>query len=325
MYGMRNLNTRYAYFQSPIRTNRRKSKLRNRVIIIGLIALAILFIVQTPRQVQTAFHFGAAATPSPSPSPIQDPNLATAIQPLIPTDNGDFAIVVRSLNDDTHNYFFQSTRPFPSASLYKLFLLAAAFREINQGTIDLDTTISADVDDLSERLGGVDFGYEDATGTISYPIESCLDRVARLSDNFCALMLADKIGWDTVQKEADILGASNTTIKSPITTTPADMSNFLQKLYQGQVVDATASAKIVQLMTTSHSKDRIPSLLPQELKIAHKTGELSRVRHDVGIIFLASNPYLIVMMSENLKGEDTAIDTMANISKVVYDYFAELP
>jgi hypothetical protein len=93
--------------------------------------------------------------------------------------------------------------------------------------VKVDTTISADVDDLSERLGGVDFGYEDATGTISYPIESCLDRVARLSDNFCALMLADKIGWDTVQKEADILGASNTTIKSPITTTaPASLASF---------------------------------------------------------------------------------------------------
>lgn len=295
-----------------------------KILIFIICAVGLVFFFRSLPRVETVFNFGAKSTSKPSPTPVQDPKLASLIQPLIPQDNGDFAVVVKSLRDDQHNYFYKNNRSFPSASLYKLFLLSATYRKIGGQQLSLDTQLSSNTDYLTERLGGVDFGYQDITGQINYTVEECLDRIARLSDNFCAVMLSDKIGWDTIQTEATQLGATQTVIKDPIITSPDDIGLFLMSLYQGKVVDATASAKIVDLLTTSYSKSRIPALLPQGLKIAHKTGELSRVRHDAGIVYLASNPYLIVMMSENLKGEDTAIDSMANISKAVYDYFVGL-
>lgn len=316
---MRNLNTSYPSYRS-----RRSYKRRSyRPLILILICFLILIIFG--RSNTQTLLTSSASSLKPSPSPKQDPGLATVIQPLIPTDNGDFAIVVRDLSGSQHNYFFQSSRAFPAASLYKLFLISAAYRQMDSGRIDPRTTLQADVGYLSDRLGGTEFGYEDVTDVVSYSVGDCLDRIARLSDNFCAVMLADKVGWDTVQSEASLLGASHTIIKDPITTTPDDVALYLNKLFNHQVVDATASAKIVDLLTSNYSHDRIPSLLPDGLKIAHKTGELSRVRHDAGIVYLDRHPYLIVMMSENLSGEDTAVDSMANISKAVYDYFAKLP
>lgn len=320
---MQNLNSRYRNYYPRERKPKSPISWRALIIVFSVIGLFILF--RALPRVETVFNFGTKSISKPSPSPLQDPKLAELIQPLIPTDNGDFAVLVKSLRDDRHNYFYQSNRSFPSASLYKLFLLSATYRRISTHSLELGTQLTSNTDYLTDRLGGVDFGYEDITGVITYTVGECLDRIARLSDNFCAVMLSDKIGWDTIQTEANLLGASHTSIQDPITTTPEDISLYFTKLFHSQVVDATASGQIVDLLATNFNKSRIPNLLPQGLKIAHKTGELSRLRHDAGIVYLTSNPYLIVMMSENLRAEDTAIDSMANISKAVYDYFSKLP
>lgn len=320
---MQNLNRRYASYH----VSRRSNRLPKSLIRLGILLLIIFigwYFLRSSGGSTANFFTDTVAKVVPSPSPNQDSALAALIQPLIPTDNGDYAIVIRSLADDQHNYFYQSNRTFPSASLYKLFLLSSAYRQITDGKLALDSTVSGNTDDLITRLGGVENGYQDVSGSISDTVEDCLDRIARLSDNYCALMVADKIGWDTIQQEAGILGASHTSIKSPITTSPEDISSYFNQLYHGQIVDATASAKIVDLLATNFNNNRIPALLPEKLKIAHKTGELGGVRHDAGIVYLPGHPYLIVMMSENLNYEDDAADSMAQISKTVYDYFSQL-
>src|SRR5262249_24773714 len=142
-------------------------------------------------------------------------------------------------------------------------------------------------------------------------------------DNYAAIMLAEKVGWDQVQAEADDIGASNTTIKAPISTTAGDMALYFQDLYQGQIVSASDSGQIIDLLATDQINDRIPDQLPSGLKIAHKTGELDGVRNDAGIVFLDGNPYLIVLMSENVPYEDDDVQLLSNISKDVYDYFAD--
>ncbi|RJO60707.1 hypothetical protein C4544_04520, partial [candidate division WS5 bacterium] len=78
---------------------------------------------------------------------------------------------------------------FPSASLYKLVLMAAVLKEVEKGTIGLKENISATKTDLSRIYGGVDYGYEQAPETIVYTTDEALTRIGRVSDNFASIML----------------------------------------------------------------------------------------------------------------------------------------
>jgi beta-lactamase class A len=188
----------------------------------------------------------------------------------------------------------------------------------------METQISAKLSHLDGILGGRDFGYEefDADETIGHTVREALARVAAFSDNYAAILLAEKVGWDSIQQMADGVGATKTSIKNPIITSAEDVGLILEKLYKGEVVSLESSEQILDLLSKSQMNNRIPAKLPQDIRIAHKTGELSGVRNDAGIVFLDGNPYVIVEMSQNLTGEDEGVENLAEISKIVYDYYA---
>jgi beta-lactamase class A len=54
--------------------------------------------------------------------------------------------------------------------------------------------------------------------------------------------------------------------------------------------------------------------------VAHKTGSITGVRHDSGIVFLPDGKkYVLVLLSKNLEDENAAINMMATVSKIIYD------
>lgn len=72
-------------------------------------------------------------------------------------------------------------------------------------------------------------------------------------------------------------------------------------------------------MIETNFHDRLTVLLSKDVKVAHKTGNLIGVVHDVGIVF-AKRPYIIVVMSKDVVSDEAANNAIARISKMVYDY-----
>lgn len=264
-----------------------------------------------------------------------DIRLQSEIESFLEGKEGDYAIYVKDLKTGgTRNVYINSDQVFEAASLYKLFLMAAAFEAVNKGEMTMDTEISAKLSHLEEVLGSVDYGYQDLSRdeVATYTVRECMDRIARISDNYAAIMLAEKVGWDKIQDKAREVGAVNTIIKTPISTSAEDVGLLLEKVYHGEVANFEASEEMIDMLTKAQINNRIPALLPKTdpstgaaLRIAHKTGELSQVRNDAGIVFLDGNPYIIVMMSKNLKYEDEGIENLAQVSKIVFDYYSSKP
>lgn len=248
--------------------------------------------------------------------------LAGVVKKSLQGKDGHFAVVVKSLVGED-SYSFNANQIFSAGSLYKLFLLAQAYQEIEDGRLSLKEVVRADQQHLRDVLGFAEFGYSGEQTKIEYSLSEILTRVATISDNYAAIMLAEKIGWDKVSTMAKNLGADHTTIKAPISTTASDIALFYEKLYQGKVVSRESSDQIIKLLSASKLNDRLPAKLPKGLKIAHKTAELSRIRHDTGIVFLEGKPYIVVLLGKDLKYEDEAVETLANLSKEIYDYFTK--
>jgi hypothetical protein len=65
--------------------------------------------------------------------------------------------------------------------------------------------------------------------------------------------------------------------------------------------------------------DRLPVPLPLGVRVAHKTGELPNLRHDAGIVYAPSGPYVFVAMVEGAPGEAAARDAIVDLSRAAYD------
>jgi beta-lactamase class A len=65
----------------------------------------------------------------------------------------------------------------------------------------------------------------------------------------------------------------------------------------------------------------IPAQLPSHTTIAHKTGEISNASHDAGIVYLPERqPYVVAILSEVKPDSDGRRETVAKISKAVFDH-----
>ena len=57
------------------------------------------------------------------------------------------------------------------------------------------------------------------------------------------------------------------------------------------------------------------------MTVAHKTGSITGVHHDAGIVYLPDGrSYSLVLLSKNLEDFDIGTEQLAGISKAIYEY-----
>ena len=81
---------------------------------------------------------------------------------------------------------------------------------------------------------------------------------------------------------------------------------------------------MIRILLDQKFNEIIPAQLPQDVKVAHKTGSITGVQHDSGIVFLPDRrTYVLVLLSKNLTDPEAAVKSMATVSKMIYDHVAE--
>ena len=104
-------------------------------------------------------------------------------------------------------------------------------------------------------------------------------------------------------------------------TTANDLMVIYEKMAKGEIVDSASSQAMVKILLNQQFNEIIPARLPKEVKVAHKTGNISHVQHDSGIVFLPNGrKYVLVLLSKNLQKEDQAVKAMADVSEMIYKY-----
>ncbi len=113
-------------------------------------------------------------------------------------------------------------------------------------------------------------------------------------------------------------------------TTSEDCRRILGQIYRGELVNAEASAKMLELLKGQQTTYKIPALLPEGFTSANKTGEMPEgyglgcIENDVAIIFSPYGDYVLTVLSGNLAGKNSeAISTIASISAAVAGWVIE--
>jgi len=77
---------------------------------------------------------------------------------------------------------------------------------------------------------------------------------------------------------------------------------------------------MISILKDQTLNQKLPKYLPAGTGIAHKSGELDEYSHDTGIVYAPWGEYIIVALSKSADPQ-IASETIAQISKDVYDYF----
>src|SRR5262249_59841620 len=82
-------------------------------------------------------------------------------------------------------------------------------------------------------------------------------------------------------------------------TTAREMVGLLEKLYQGKLVSPEASKEMIGHLKQCQDKDMFPRLLPEKVAVAHKTGSVSDIKTDAGILYLPTGPVALCVLTPN--------------------------
>jgi beta-lactamase class A len=106
--------------------------------------------------------------------------------------------------------------------------------------------------------------------------------------------------------------------------TAYDLMLLYETIANEETVNAEASMAMIDILLDQKFNEIIPAKLPKEVKVAHKTGSITGVQHDSGIVFLPDGrKYILVLLSKDLQDADSAIEAMASVSEMIYKYELE--
>ena len=104
------------------------------------------------------------------------------------------------------------------------------------------------------------------------------------------------------------------------TTTARDLLVLLRAIAEGRAVSRAASREMTDILLEQKFNEGIPAGLPAGVRVAHKTGSITKIEHDAGVVFLPGRkPYVLVVLVRGIADEKRAHRLIADISRAVYE------
>lgn len=247
---------------------------------------------------------------SASDGPVTDEALQTLlnqIQGQLPADNGSWSVFVSDLINETEGSINDQT--MQAASLIKLYIMGAIYENYDQiiGQYGKDSVDS----NLHSMITVSD---NDAANTLTTYLGGGNSSAGMQAVNsFC-----QEHGYTQTHMGRMLLASND---QDDNYTSVNDCGHFLIEVYKEEESSYAHASDMYALLKAQTRQNKIPAMLPDGVKTANKTGELDNVENDAGIIYDAANDLVIVFMSQNLSSAGNAQNTIASLSRTIYDYY----
>lgn len=206
---------------------------------------------------------------------------------------------------------------YTAASVNKIPILAALYYFVQNSDIDLDKSVTLQASDIQDYGTGV-LRYE-APGSV-YTIKTLARLMMQKSDNTAAYILLNHVvGTERTQKLLASWGLTQTDMANNKTSNK-DMGRLFEKIATGKVANQAYTEEMLSFLTDSDFEDRLPAMLPKNVRIYHKIGTEVRIIHDVGIVTDGKLNYYVGIFTADVPNEDEAVTLMAKVSKIIYDF-----
>ncbi|MFA7297758.1 MAG: serine hydrolase, partial [Dehalococcoidia bacterium] len=161
----------------------------------------------------------------------------------------------------------RANEEFLTASLYKLFVLAAAYQERERGTLSFAEPLAIRADEATDDPP--ELRVERAP---QVTVAEAIRLMVQVSDNPSAAALRERLGVDVVAAMPVRLGLRDTHLGEQYTSTAADIARCFALLHAGRVVSADASREMVEVLRGEFFTAGLADGMPEGTPFAHKIG-----------------------------------------------------
>ena len=254
---------------------------------------------------------------------------------------GARALAVAVYDTETQMSFRRhSDRWFHAASTIKVAILLGVHASIHHGwllphsRLHVRNRFRSAVDGRPFRV----LADRDANSVVHEAVGKML-RISELalhmittSSNLATNLLLDLVGLDTVQRSLDDLHVDGIDIRRGVEderafeyginnrVTADGLVQLLRVIAEERAYSPELSRHMLDILHAQEFRSGIPARLPRAVRVAHKTGEISTVAHDAGVVYTPGRkPYVLAVLTEWSPDATGRSATIAEVSHAVYE------
>jgi beta-lactamase class A len=269
----------------------------------------------------------AAARPDvPAAAPADTARLRRALDEAMRGYGGVAGVSVLNLNTG-ERVSIRGGEKYPSASLIKVAVLVALLDQVHRGSIGLNERIPML---RRDRVGGSGvLQYMD--GGLQPTVADAAWLMTTISDNTATNLILNHLNVKTVWEKMDSLGLPQTRIHSKTflratsiavdssvkyglgVTTPDETVRLFELLHRGRAVSPAMDSLAMEMLRNNQDNAKLARWLPEDLRFAHKTGDVDRSRSDCGVMYGPDAPVAVCVMTRENTDTSYAPDNAANL------------
>lgn len=268
-------------------------------------------------------------------------DLKTNIVNDISKIDGDVAIALYDLNNESNTITININETFHAASTMKVPVMIELYKQQNEGLLNLNDSIVL-VNEFKSIVDGSSYSMDigDDSDDIIYSkigtkqtLYDLMVPMITVSSNLATNVLIEIVEAKKVTQTMRSLGADNIEVLRGVedqkaydlglsnSTTANDLLAIMKAIANGEAGTKEDCDAMIAILKDQKWNDMIPKYLPETVEVAHKTGSITGVHHDAAIVYLPDGgQYVLVLLSKNLSDFDAGTDQLAQISKTIYDY-----
>jgi beta-lactamase class A len=271
-------------------------------------------------------------------------SLKTKIDSIFKSLDGDFAVAFQVIDDEKSSILINERMTFHAASTMKTPVMIEIFKQAAENKFNLDDSIEIKnefksiVDGSPYSLDITDDSGEELYNFIGKKktIRDLVFDMITVSSNLATNILIELVGAKNITETMRSIGANDIQVLRGVEDSKAfqlginnivtayDLMLIYKYLVENKFASESSTNEMINILLQQKHNSRIPAKLPPEIKVAHKTGSITGVGHDSGIIFLPDGrKYILVLLSKNVKDEKAVVEAQAEVSKIIYEFVAE--
>jgi beta-lactamase class A len=258
------------------------------------------------------------------------------IEAAIQHSGADVAVGFRTL-DGGIEWMRRADDSFHAASTMKVGVLTELYHQVHEGQLRLDDTLTIK-NEFASLVDGSPYTLNaaDDSETTLYAAAGQTRTLAQLaelmvtvSSNLATNLLIQKLGVEHIRATLHALGADGLNILRGLedgkafakglnnTTTARALLTLMTAIAKGEAVDAESSRAMQAILERQQFNEAIPAGLPPGTRVAHKTGEITAIKHDAAIVF-APRPFVLVVLTRGIAKPEDAAALIADITRRLY-------
>jgi beta-lactamase class A len=267
-------------------------------------------------------------------------NLEKNIRAKLNKVQGFFAVAFKNLNTGDTLYI-NADESFHAASTMKTPVMIEVYKQAAAGLFSIEDSIEVK-NEFSSIVDGSPFSMDisDDSEPELYkkigsrlPIRDLVIPMITHSSNLAANILIDMVDAKNVTASMRQLGAMKIEVLRGVedikafesgmsnTTTARDLQIIMESLAKKTAGSEESCNEMLDILLQQSFNEIIPAKLPKSTEVAHKTGSITGVQHDSGIVYLPDGTvYIIVLLSKELENPNEGIAALAEVSSLIYEY-----